>query len=204
MAGDKLKLVFATNNQHKLKEIKAMLKDSITILSLRDIGCDDELPETSATLTGNALQKANYVFEKYGMACFADDTGLEIDALGGRPGVYSARFAGLNASYQENVEKVLTEMKGVENRNARFKTVIALITENEQKCFEGVIEGEITIETKGKGGFGYDPVFLPIGTGKTFAEMTEDEKNKISHRGRALIGLIDYLGKADVIRDHSN
>jgi XTP/dITP diphosphohydrolase len=193
MSEKKPVLVFATNNQHKLKEIRSILKDRFEILSLKDIGCFDELPETSATLAGNALQKANYVYRKFGMSCFADDTGLEIDAIGGRPGVYSARFAGLNSSYRENVEKVLNEMKGMDNRKAKFKTVIAYISDGEQKCFEGIIEGVITKEPKGNEGFGYDPVFLPEGSTRTFAEMSEEEKNKISHRGRALIKLISFL-----------
>lgn len=198
MKSDHLELVFATNNLHKLKEIKSMLKSTFTILSLKDIGCDDDLPETSATITGNALQKAGYVFEKYGMNCFADDTGLEIEALDGRPGVYSARFAGLTASYEENVLKVLTELKGQINRKAKFKTVIALITENERRTFEGVIKGEITTEPRGSSGFGYDPVFVPEGSEKTFAEMTEEEKNKISHRGKAFALLVDYLGQGNI------
>jgi XTP/dITP diphosphohydrolase len=194
----KITLVFATNNQHKLKEIKSMVPDSISILSLKDIGCQEELPETSATLKGNALQKAKYVFDKYGMNCFADDTGLEIESLNGRPGVYSARYAGLNSSYDDNVSKVLNEMKGIENRKAKFKTVIALLTDHEEKCFEGIVEGEITENRRGDKGFGYDPVFLPSGSDKTFAEMTEAEKNKISHRGRALDKLISYLEEVNV------
>lgn len=202
MKRDRLELVFATNNQHKLKEINSMLNGTIKILSLKDIGCADELPETSTTITGNALQKAGYVFDKYGMNCFADDTGLEIEALGGRPGVYSARFAGLNASDEENVLKVLTELKGMPNRKAKFKTVIALITEKGHPCFEGIIEGEIITEPRGQNGFGYDPVFVPGGSDKTFAEMFEDEKNKISHRGRALARLVDYLDKSGLI--HKN
>lgn len=189
----KIKLVFATNNQHKLKEIRSLLKDDFEIFSLKDIGCDDELPETSWTLAGNALQKAQYVYDKYGMDCFSDDTGLEIDLLGGRPGVYSARFAGVNASSGNNIEKVLREMHDIENRKARFKTIIALITENGQKYFEGVIEGSITTDLRGNSGFGYDPVFIPDGSEKTFAEMGEEEKNKISHRARALEKLVGFL-----------
>lgn len=191
-----LQLVFATNNQHKLKEIKSMLNGTPTIMSLKDIDCLDELPETSSSLRGNAIQKARYVFEKYGVNCFADDTGLEIVALNGRPGVYSARFAGLQASDSDNVAKVLNEMKGIENRKATFKTVIALITDREEKSFEGMIEGEITKEPRGTAGFGYDPVFLPSGSSKTFAEMNEAEKNSMSHRSRALDKLISYLKEA--------
>lgn len=189
-------LVFATNNSHKLKEIKSTLGDALRILSLKDIGCFDELPETSATIRGNAIQKASYVFEKYGMNCFADDTGLEIDELKGRPGVYSSRFAGANASDSENVAKVLHEMKGIEKRAARFKTIMALITDKEQKYFEGIINGTIANETKGTGGFGYDPIFYPEGSEKTFAEMNVDEKNKISHRSLAIRQLIAYLNQA--------
>jgi XTP/dITP diphosphohydrolase len=195
----KLTLVFATNNQHKLKEIRAMVPGSISIVSLKDIGCTDELPETSSSLRGNALQKAKYVFDKCGMNCFADDTGLEIESLGGRPGVYSARYSGLNSSYEDNVSKVLNELKGIENRKAKFKTVITLLTDHEEKCFEGIVEGEITVDRRGDKGFGYDPVFLPSGSDKTFAEMTEEEKNKISHRGRALEKLVEYLEKSQVL-----
>ncbi len=200
---DKLKLVFATNNQHKLKEIKSMLAGSISILSLKDIGCTDELPETSTSLRGNALQKAKYVFDKYGMNCFADDTGLEIESLGGRPGVYSARYSGANSSYDDNVSKVLNELKGIENRNAKFKTVIALITDHEEKCFEGIVEGKMTEDRRGDKGFGYDPVFLPEQSDKTFAEMSEAKKNKISHRGRALVKLVSYLEETNVIGENS-
>lgn len=203
MFPNNLQLIFATNNQHKLKEIKLILNSEVTILSLKDIDCSEKLPETSSSLRGNALQKANYVFEKYGVNCFADDTGLEIDALSGRPGVYSARYAGLQASDSDNVAKVLNEMKGVENRTAIFKTVIALITDREQKTFEGMIEGEITNEPKGTSGFGYDPVFIPAGSTKTFAEMSEEEKNGMSHRSLALEKLIVYLKEAYVI-DKSN
>ena len=203
MFPNNLQLIFATNNQHKLKEIKLILNSEVTILSLKDIDCSEKLPETSSSLRGNALQKANYVFEKYGVNCFADDTGLEIDALSGRPGVYSARYAGLQASDSDNVAKVLNEMKGVENRTAIFKTVIALITDREQKTFEGMIEGEITNEPKGTSGFGYDPVFIPAGSKKTFAEMSEEEKNGMSHRSLALEKLIVYLKEAYVI-DKSN
>ncbi len=199
MPKDRLELVFATNNQHKLKEIKSLLNGAVVILNLKDIGCSDELPETSTTLKGNALQKANYIYEKYGVNCFADDTGLEIDALNGRPGVYSARFAGLHASDADNVSKVLNEMRGMENRKATFKTVIALMTAQEQKCFEGIVAGEISKEPRGANGFGYDPVFIPEGGEKTFAEMSDEEKNQMSHRSRALSKLIFYLKQRNVI-----
>jgi len=193
MNTERTRLVFATNNQHKLKEIKSMLGEAVEILSLKDIGCYDELPETSSTLKGNSIQKATYVFEKYGAECFSDDTGLEIESLGGRPGVYSARFAGLHCSFEDNIEKVLTEMKGIENRRAVFKTVITLVTGKGTICFEGHINGEITRERLGLSGFGYDPVFLPEGSHQTFAEMNESEKNKISHRAKALEQLVAYL-----------
>jgi len=191
------KLVFATNNKHKLKEIKSMLNDIIQVVSLADIGCTDELPETSASIRGNALQKARYIFEKFGMDCFADDTGLEVEALGGRPGVYSARYAGNNASSADNVTKLLHEMKGIENRKARFKTVIALITDHEEKSFEGIIDGVIADKPVGENGFGYDPVFIPDGSTIRFAEMSDEEKNKISHRKRALEKLVEHLKVAD-------
>lgn len=196
MSRDFTELVFATNNTHKLKEIKAMVSGGVRILSLKDIGCYDELPETSNSIRGNAIQKASYVFEKYGMNCFADDTGLEIDALQGRPGVYSSRFAGVRATDEENVTKVLREMNGMESRKARFKTIIALITVMEQKYYEGIIEGLIATEPRGHEGFGYDPVFCPEGNEKTFAEMSGEEKNKVSHRARATQQLIDYLNRS--------
>ncbi|MCX6291812.1 MAG: non-canonical purine NTP diphosphatase [Bacteroidetes bacterium] len=200
MSTETTKLVFATNNRHKLKEIRSMLSGRFEVLSLEDIGCEDELPETSATLEGNAMQKATYVFEKFGWNCFADDTGLEIVALNGRPGVYSARFAGANCNERENVEKVLIEMKGVQGREARFKTVIALIIGKERKYVEGVVEGTIALEPGGDGGFGYDPVFIPTGNSKTFAEMNPEEKNKISHRGKALEKLVEYLAEVSNVR----
>ena len=177
-----------------------MLHGSIKILNLKDIGCYDELPETSTTIRGNAIQKAGYVFEKYGMNCFADDTGLEIDELQGRPGVYSSRFAGVHATDEENVAKALQEMKGMENRKARFKTIIALFTIKEQKCFEGVIDGLIVDEPKGTGGFGYDPVFMPAGCDLTFAEMSSEAKNRISHRSLAIRKLIEYLEQTYVLQ----
>ncbi|REJ82536.1 MAG: non-canonical purine NTP diphosphatase [Bacteroidetes bacterium] len=187
------KIVFATNNQHKLKEIRKLMGDSIEILSLKDIGCVEELPETGRTLEENALQKAQYVYEKYGWNCFSDDSGLEVDALGGRPGVRSARFAGPHARSKDNIVKLLTELREVENRNAKFRTVIALIRNTNVYYFEGEIQGMIIKEEKGDGGFGYDSVFQPAGFEFTFAEMSDLEKNEISHRGIAVKALVKWL-----------
>ncbi len=187
------KLLFATNNQHKLSELRQILHSDYIITSLQEIGCVDELPETQDTIKGNALQKADFVYRKYGISCFADDTGLEIDALNGAPGVYSARFAGTKATYKQNVDKVLALLKDIENRNARFKTIIALILDGKAYFFEGIIEGEIIKEEHGQSGFGYDPVFVPLGYNKTFAEMTHEEKNGISHRGLAVKQLTGFL-----------
>jgi XTP/dITP diphosphohydrolase len=189
-----MKIVFATHNEHKLFEVSKMLPNHINILSLDDINCMEEIPETSDTISGNALQKANYVKTNYGVDCFADDTGLEIEALDGAPGVYSARWAGENCSYQDNVKKTLAELKGIENRNARFKTVIALVLNGDTHLFEGIIEGEITEQPKGDSGFGYDPLFRPKGYDETFAEMPLELKNKISHRAIAVDKLIAFLG----------
>jgi len=186
-------LLFATNNQHKLTEIRQILQPDYIISSLKEIGCLDELPETQNTLEGNALQKAMYVYQKYCIDCFADDTGLEIDALDGAPGVYSARFAGDKATYQQNVDKVLALLRGIENRKARFRTVIALIKDGKEYFFEGSVEGEIICKGRGKSGFGYDPVFIPAGYDKTFAEMSDKEKNDISHRGLTVKKLTDFL-----------
>ncbi len=190
------KLLFATNNKHKLTEIRQILEPRFTILGLKDIHCTDELPETHNTLEGNALQKAQYVFDKYHVSCFADDTGLEIEALKGAPGVYSARFAGPCCTYEDNVVKVLKLMSSVENRKARFRTVMALILEAHIYYFEGCIEGVILKENRGTSGFGYDPIFQPIGMAKTFAEMSPEEKNTISHRGLAINKLTKFLLKA--------
>jgi len=188
-----MKLIFATNNKHKLSEIKQLLSHKFTILSLNDIGLEEDLPENQKTLEGNAREKAMYVFEKYGENCFADDSGLEIEALGGRLGVYSARYAGRKKDSFDNIQKVLSEMKDVENRNARFKTVISLIINGEEKQFEGVVYGTILSELRGKDGFGYDPIFQPEGFSKSFAEMTQEEKNSVSHRGIAVRKLVEYL-----------
>lgn len=186
-------IVFATNNSHKLDEVRALAGESFTILSLSDIGCHDEIPETAATLEGNALIKAKWVKEKYGYDCFADDTGLMVDALDGEPGVYSARFAGEHCSPADNVKLLLEKLEGIDNRKARFETVIALILGDEIKTFKGIVEGSIALSPSGNGGFGYDPVFIPDETGITFADMLPEDKNAISHRGRAVRKLIDYL-----------
>lgn len=189
------KLVFATNNLNKIKEIKALVPDHIELLSLNDIGCIEDIPETSATIKGNALQKAQYVKEKYGYDCFADDTGLEVEALGGAPGVYSARYAGDQKNNEANIDKLLQELKDKTNRKARFKTVIALIQNEVEHSFEGICEGEILKKRVGEEGFGYDSVFQPVGHSKTFAEMSLKEKSEISHRGRATRKLIEFLAQ---------
>lgn len=188
-----MELVFATNNQHKLAELQAILGDEFKLLSLKDIACFEEIPEEQPTLEGNASQKAFFVFNKYGYNCFADDTGLEIEALGGEPGVYSARYAGEEKSAEANMNKVLEKLAKINERNARFRTVISLIIDGEEKQFEGIVDGEILKERKGGSGFGYDPIFQPTGLEQSFAEMDLSEKNKISHRGRAVRKLVDYL-----------
>jgi XTP/dITP diphosphohydrolase len=188
-----MELVFATNNMHKLAELQAILGDKIKLLSLNDIGCDEDIPEDQETLEGNASQKAFYVYNKFGYNCFADDTGLEIDALNGEPGVYSARYAGDEKSSEANIAKVLAQLFKIKNRKARFRTVISLVIDGSEKQFEGVVEGEILTEKRGTSGFGYDPVFQPSGFVQTFAEMNLTDKNKISHRGRAVEKLIHYL-----------
>ncbi len=186
-------LVFATNNKNKVKEIKVLLPPSIKILTLSEIGCEEEIEETENTIEGNAKLKANYITEKYGYDCFADDTGLEVDALNGAPGVYSARYAGENVTYEDNVQKMLQEMKGKTDRKSQFRTTIALNLNGEQYLFEGVCRGEITTEKHGNDGFGYDPIFKPVGFKQTFAEMDLNEKGKISHRGLAVQKLIHFL-----------
>ncbi len=188
-----MKLVFATNNEHKLKEVRAILGNKFEIVGLKEIGCTDEIPETQDTIEGNAVQKAHYVYDKYKLNCFADDTGLFVDALNGEPGVYSARYAGENCSFEDNLQKLLWELKGKKNRNAYFKTVIALIIDGTEYFFEGIINGSITEHKSGVAGFGYDPVFLPAGKTKTFAELPPKEKNKISHRGIATKKLNEFL-----------
>lgn len=189
------KYVFATNNAHKLREIKAMLPQSIEILSLEEINCHVEIPETADTLEGNARIKARYVYEHYGLDCFADDTGLEVEALNGAPGVHTARYAGDNHDTEANIDKLLAELNGETNRKAKFRTVIALIERGEEHLFEGVLEGEIAEKRCGDDGFGYDPVFIPQETGKTFAELGPDTKNKISHRALAVAKLVDFISK---------
>lgn len=189
------KLVFATNNAHKLEEIRAILGNKIEILSLNDIDCHADIPETADTLEGNAALKAQYIYNNYGLDCFADDTGLEVEALNGAPGIYSARYAGGDGHDSEaNMNKLLSEMKGKENRKARFRTAICLIEGGVEHLFEGIVNGEIINERRGGAGFGYDPVFMPEGYSETFAEMGNAEKNKISHRARAVEKLCEYLG----------
>lgn len=193
-----MQLVFATNNKNKINEINQLIKAELNLLGLRDIGCFEELPETQDTIEGNALQKAKYVFENYGRSCFADDTGLEVSALNGRPGVYSARYAGEGRSAEDNMNKLLDEMKGVRDRSARFKTVIALVMDGKEWLFEGIVEGEILEEKRGEQGFGYDPVFRPKGYDATFAEMDMELKNRISHRGIAVRKLVEHLNKIGI------
>lgn len=188
-----MELVFATNNQHKLNEIQALLGETIQVLCLNDINCDEDIPETGETLEANALQKSEYIYRRYGVNCFADDTGLEIDALNGEPGVYSARYAGEEKNAEANMEKVLKNLNGQKNRKAKFRTVISLMIDGVEHQFEGVVEGEILESGSGSEGFGYDPIFKPDGYQESFAEMDMSLKNKISHRGRAIVKLIDFL-----------
>ena len=188
-----MKLVFATNNQHKLQELKQLLDGSIELLSLNDINCEEDIPENQETLEGNAAEKSFYIFNKFGLNCFADDTGLEIDALNGEPGVYSARYAGEDKSPEKNIELVLQKLSEIKNRKARFRTVISLVIDGIETQFEGVVDGHILEEKKGISGFGYDPIFQPDESTLSFAKMSMDEKNKISHRGRAVQKLVEYL-----------
>jgi len=189
----KMKLIFATHNLHKLQEIKLLLPKSIDLISLADINFTDDIAETSDTLTGNALLKARHIYNKYNINCFADDSGLEVEALNGAPGVYSARYAGLQKNDADNNQKLLDELRDKSNRNACFKTVIALIFNGTEYTFDGIIEGAILTEKYGEKGFGYDPLFKPNGYGITFAQMTTDEKSKISHRGLAVNKLVNFL-----------
>jgi len=190
-----LRLLFASQNRHKIEEIKPLLPSSIELQSLTEVNYFDEIPETSPTLAGNALQKAQFIFNKFQMPCFADDTGLEIDALDGRPGVYSARYAGENKSADDNIQKILGELQGIENRSAAFKTVIALVGLTDKPLlFEGIVKGSITNDKQGANGFGYDPVFMPEGYSITFAQMSLDEKNKLSHRSKAVKKFAEWLG----------
>lgn len=188
-----MKIVFATHNQHKLKEVKALLPSEIHLLSLNDIGCFDEIPETGKTLEENAKIKADHVTKEYGFDCFSDDTGLLIDALHGAPGVYSARYAGEEKNAKDNMTKVLSELKRNTNRAAHFKTVIHLNLKNQSYSFEGIVEGHITEKEFGLGGFGYDPIFKPEGYDKTFGELSAATKNEISHRGRAIQKLVAFF-----------
>lgn len=194
-----MKIVFATNNEHKLAEVRKILGKDIKVVSLQDIGCHDDIPEDADTLRGNAIEKAEWVYQKYGLDCFADDTGLEVDALGGSPGVHTARYASEQGHDAEaNTRKLLKKLSGVTNRSARFRTVIALLmhrNEGRPVCFDGIVEGEIATEKRGTEGFGYDPVFIPHPYDKTFAELGVDTKNKISHRARAVAQLDEYLKK---------
>ncbi|WP_186757374.1 non-canonical purine NTP diphosphatase [Echinicola salinicaeni] len=188
-----MKICFATNNPKKIEEVKAALGNDFTIVSLKEIGCYEELPETGDTLDFNAFQKARHVFENYQVSCFADDTGLEVQALNGAPGVYSGRYAGEPRSDERNVDLLLENMADQSDRNAQFRTVIALILDGKEYSFEGIAKGEITNSRSGEGGFGYDPVFRPENHDQTFAELSMQEKNAISHRGKAVRKLIDFL-----------
>jgi len=188
-----MKLVFASNNLNKIKEIQSILNGSIELLSLKEIGCEEEIPETAETIEGNAILKANYVTEKYGYDCFADDTGLEVNALNGEPGVYSGRYAGEQKSAEDNMTKLLKSLNNEEDRSAQFKTVIALNLNDQQHLFTGIAKGKIILEKKGNHGFGYDPIFQPENYAETFAELSSEIKNKISHRAKATQQLIDFL-----------
>ena len=193
-----MKLVFASNNKNKIQEIQALVPNTIQIISLEDIGCTEDIPETADTIEGNAILKANYVTEKYGYDCFADDTGLEVEVLNGVPGVYSARYAGEQKDANDNMDKLLSELKDKSNRKANFKTVIALNLNGEQNLFTGIINGKIIEEKIGTNGFGYDPIFVANGYEKTFAELSMEEKSTISHRGIAVKELILFLQKLNL------
>ena len=190
-----MKLIFATHNKNKFNEVKAMLPNSIELLSLTDIGCDEDIPETASTIEGNALLKAKYVKANYGYDCFADDTGLEVQALNNAPGVYSARYAGPENDARANIQKLLFNLSEKGNREARFKTAISLIIDGKEELFLGICEGKIVTSQRGKGGFGYDPIFQPSGSAKTMAEMSPEEKSKIGHRGKAIRQLIAFLSE---------
>ena len=188
-----MKLVFATNNKHKLQEVRDIVGDRVEVLSLNDINCHDDIPETADTLQGNALIKARHIYNKYGINCFADDTGLEVEVLDGAPGVYSARYAGEECNSEANMLKLLQNLTGKNNRNAQFRTVIALIINGEEKLFNGIVKGIISDEKRGDSGFGYDPVFIPEGYTESFAQMSGEMKNSMSHRFRATRQLADFL-----------
>jgi len=187
------KIVIATNNVHKLEEIRAILGDQLELLSLKDIHCEVDIPETADTLEGNASQKARFIYDNYGLDCFADDTGLEVEALNGEPGVHTARYATEGHDTDANVRKLLHELKGKKNRKARFRTIVSLIEDGVEHQFEGIVNGTITTEKRGKNGFGYDPVFVPEGYDETFAELGVEVKNHVSHRARAIAKLCNYL-----------
>lgn len=188
-----MEIVFATNNMHKHKEVSKILSSDFKLLTLKDIGCKEDIPEEKPTLEGNALDKAKYIYEKFNCNVFADDTGLEVDALEGMPGVFSARYAGEHKNSDDNINKLLAELEGVEKRNARFRTVIALIIDGKEFLFQGIVNGKIINERKGQEGFGYDPIFVPDGYTETFAELPLETKNKISHRAKATFYLISFL-----------
>ncbi len=188
-----MKLVFATNNKNKILEVQQLLPDSIEIISLESIGCFEDIPETADTIEENAIMKANYITKKYGFDCFADDTGLEVETLNGQPGVYSARYAGEHRSSDDNMDKLLVNLSGNPNRKAQFKTVIALNLKGKQEIFTGIAKGEITLKKIGNQGFGYDPIFKPLGFETTFAQMSIKQKSEISHRAKATLQLIDFL-----------
>ena len=190
-----MKIVFATNNQHKLDEIKKISKGQLDILSLSDINCHEDIPETGNTLKENALIKAQFVKDKFGLDCFADDSGLEVDALNNAPGIYSSRYAGPKCNSEDNMQKLLQDLQGKENRNAQFRTVIALIMNGEKHYFEGIVKGDIIHQKKGTNGFGYDPIFKPSGYDKTFGELSEEIKNSLSHRAIATKKLVAFLVK---------
>lgn len=192
-----MKLIFATGNQNKAKEIAALLPDGFDILTLKDLNLNEDIPETSETLEGNAQQKTNFLVDRFGIDCFGDDTGLEISALEMKPGVYSARYAGPQRNDDDNIQKVLKELENVSDRSAQFRTVISLYFKGKQYFFEGIVEGQIRKEKTGNNGFGYDPIFEPENTGKTFAEMTLEEKNRYSHRARAFAKMIAFLQRQE-------
>lgn len=191
-----MNIVFATNNPNKIKEVQSLLPSNIKLISLKDIGCLEEIPETQNTIKGNAIQKADYIQQHYGLDCFADDTGLEVFALDGAPGVYSARYAGPQRNSEDNMNLLLSKLALKDNRSAQFKTVIAMHFQGKLVTFEGICEGEITKTTRGTDGFGYDPIFLPTNQINTFAELSLAEKNRIGHRGKAVLKLVDYLKTA--------
>lgn len=190
-----MELIFSTQNQNKAKEIQKLVPQGIIVKTLKDINCSDDIPETSNTLDGNASLKANYVHNKFHVNCFADDTGLEIEALNMEPGVYSARYAGPERSDDKNMDLVLSKLEGNDNRKAQFRTAVSLIIDGKEHLFEGIVTGEIRKEKTGSEGFGYDPIFEPENSGKTFAEMSTEEKNKVSHRARAFSKMIDFLNQ---------